>query len=63
MSSILVLFYYLAPLQNDAIVTSRCVQFTFRDKGEVYLLDEIALPLTGNESMCDFEGGLRNKKA
>ena len=36
------LFFYLAPLQNDAVLTSRCVQFTFGDKGEVYLLDESA---------------------
>ena len=38
--SILMLFYYLAPLQNDSIVMSQCMQFTFGDKGEVYLLDE-----------------------
>ena len=40
------LFYYLAPLQNDSIVTSRCMQFTFGDKREVYLLDESDLPKT-----------------
>ena len=34
------LFYDLAPLQNDSIVTSRCVQFTFGDKRNIYLLDE-----------------------
>ena len=45
------LFYYLAPLQDDATVTSWCVQFTFGDKREVYLLDEIALPVTEKESM------------
>ena len=39
------LFYYLAPLQDDAIILSRCVQFTFEDKREVYLLDESALPV------------------
>ena len=48
-SSILMLCYYLAPLQNDAIVTSRCMQFTFGDKGEVNLLDESALLVTGKE--------------
>ena len=42
-SSILMLFYYLAPLQNDSIVTSQCTQFTFGDKGEVYRFDESAL--------------------
>ena len=28
------LFYYLAPLQNDTDVMSRCMQFIFGDKGE-----------------------------
>ena len=42
-SSILMLFYYLAPLQYDTIMMSRCLQFTFGDKREVYLLDESAL--------------------
>ena len=42
---------YLAPLQNDSIVTSQCMQFTFRNMGEVYLLGEIALPVTEKESM------------
>ena len=45
------LFYYLAPLQNDSIVTSRCMQFTFGDKGEVYLLDKSALPVPEKQSM------------
>ena len=36
-SSILMLFYYIAPLQNDFIVTSQCMQFTFGDKREVIL--------------------------
>ena len=31
-SSILMLFYYLAPLQSDCLVMSRCMQFTFGDK-------------------------------
>ena len=43
------LFYYLAPLQNDCVVTSQCMQFTFGDKGEVYLLDTSALPVTEKE--------------
>ena len=33
-SSILMLFYYLALLQNDCILTSQCMQFTFGDKEE-----------------------------
>ena len=45
------LFYYLAPLQNDSIVKSQCMQFTFGDKREVYLSDESALPVTEKESM------------
>ena len=48
-SSILMLFYYLASLQNDSMVTSQCMQFTFGDKGEVYLLDESALPVNVKE--------------
>ena len=44
-SSILMLFYYLAPQQSDSIVMSRCMQFTFGDKREVYLLDESVLPV------------------
>ena len=35
-------FYYKALLQNDTVVMSRCVQFTFGDKGDVYLLDKSA---------------------
>ena len=34
-SSMTLLFYYLATLQNVTVVTSRCVQFTFGDKGVV----------------------------
>ena len=45
------LLYYLAPLQNDSIVTSRCMQFTLGDKREVYLLDESVLTVTEKESM------------
>ena len=45
------LFYYYAPLQNDALVASRCMQFTFGDKREVYLLDESVLPVIGKESV------------
>ena len=55
-SSLLFLFYYLAPLQNDALVTSRGVQFIFGDKREVYLLDESALPVTEKESMREGKG-------
>ena len=47
----ILLIYYLAPLQNDAVVTSRCIQFTFGDKREVYLLNESALPVTEKESV------------
>ena len=50
-SSILMLFYYLASLQNNSIVTSQCMQFIFGDKREVYLLEESALPVTKKESM------------
>ena len=32
-SSINLLFYYLAPLQNYTYVTSQCTQFIFGDKG------------------------------
>ena len=45
------LFYYLAPIQNDAVMTLRCVQFPLGDKREVYLLDESALPVMEKESM------------
>ena len=44
-------FYYLAPLLNDTLVTSQCVQFTFGDKGDIKLLDESALPVTEKEIM------------
>ena len=52
-SSILMLFYYLAPLQNDSIMMSRCMQFTFEDEREVYLLDDSALPVAKNQSMWE----------
>ena len=45
------LFYYLAPLQNDTIVMSQCMQFTFGDQRKVYLLDECALPVTEKDSV------------
>ena len=48
----LLLFYYLAPLLNDCLMTSQCMQFTFGDKREVYLKDESALPVTKKESKC-----------
>ena len=46
-------FLLLSPLQYDTTVMSRCMQFTFGDKKEVYLLDESALPVT---EMKDFSG-------
>ena len=49
--SILMLFYYLDPLQKDCLVTSQCKQFNFGDKREVYLLGESALPVNKKESM------------
>ena len=49
-SSMLLLFYYLAPLQNDAVVMSGCMQFTFGDKGEFICWTESALSVTGKES-------------
>ena len=64
--------YDLAPLQNDYIVASRCMQFNFGDKGEVYLLDKSALPVNKKERMQEEKrtigprmnaGGLSNKKA
>ena len=51
------LFYYLAPLQNDCIMMSQFMQFTFGDKREVYLLDEIVLPV------IEKKGGERGKDA
>ena len=50
-SSMLLLFYYLAPLLNDCLRTSRCVHITFGDKRDVYLQDENALPVTKKEFM------------
>ena len=47
----LLLFNYLAPLLNDCLMMSRCIQFTFGDKREVYLQDESLLPVTEKESM------------
>ena len=43
-------FLLLSPLQNGALLMSECMQFTFGDKEEVYLLDESALPVTAKES-------------
>ena len=51
----LLLFYYLAPVQNDSLVTSQCMQFTFGDKKEVYLQEESALPGTKKEIMRDWK--------
>ena len=36
-------------MQNDSIVMSWCMQFTFGDKREDYLLGESALPVTKKE--------------
>ena len=37
-SSMTLLFYYLAPLQNDTVLTSQCIHFNFWDKGEANCL-------------------------
>ena len=52
-SSLLLLFYYLAPLINDCLVMSRWIQFTFGDKREVCLPvgRECTLLVTRKESM------------
>ena len=42
-------FYLLSPLLKYCLVMSQCVQFTFGDKGKVYLMDESALPVTEKE--------------
>ena len=49
-SMTLLFYYYIASLENDAVMTSQCMQFIFGDKWEVYLLDESALLVTGKES-------------
>ena len=46
------LFYYLAPL----------MEFTFWDKGVVYLLDESGLPVTEKESMREGKRSIGPKK-
>ena len=38
------LFYYLAPLQNDSILMSQCVQFTFGDKWDIDMKGWIRKP-------------------
>ena len=43
------LFHYLAPLQNDNDVTSRCMQFIFEDKGQATCLIR--------ECTCDWKRG------
>ena len=43
------LFYYFAPLQNDTIVMSYCMQFILGDKREVHLLNDSVLPVTEKE--------------
>ena len=42
-SSMTLLFYYLAPLQNDTDVTSRCMQFILGDKGETNVEIQICM--------------------
>ena len=52
-------FSLLSPPANGAILTSRCVQFTFGDKGKVYLLNESALPATEKESKREGKMSIR----
>ena len=53
------LFYYLARLQNNAVVMSQYAQFTFVDKREVYLLDESVLPVMEKDSKGKGKKGIR----
>ena len=48
-SSILTLFNDIASLQNDWLVMSKRMQFTFGGKREVYLMGESALSVTKKE--------------
>ena len=43
------LFFYLDPLQNDIIVTSRCVHLIFSQGTEVKHSDKSVLPVTKKE--------------
>ena len=52
-SSMLLLFYYLAPLQNDALVMSHCTAVCFGGKREARLQDESALHV--NEKVSNDE--------
>ena len=45
----MMLFYYLAPLQNDRILTSQCMHFIFCQGREVKLTEESVLPVTEKE--------------
>ena len=42
-------FFYLDPLQNNAIVTSRCMHYIFFRGGKVKHSDESVLPVTKKE--------------
>ena len=44
-------FLLLSPVLYDYLVTSQCMQFTFGDNREVYLLDMSALPVAEKEGM------------
>ena len=45
----ILLFYYLTPLQNQAPVTSLCMQLHFSEERGKYHCDESALPVTIKE--------------
>ena len=65
------LFYYLAPLQNDTDMTSRCMQFIFGDKGAATFLERLfycseILPPFSSESalpVTEKEGKGEGKKS
>ena len=42
-------FFYLDPLQNDAIMTSQCMHFNFCRGREVKITNESVLPVTEKE--------------
>ena len=48
-SSMFMLFYYLDPLQNQAIVTSRCMHYIFCRGRKVKQADQSVLPVTEKE--------------
>ena len=55
-------FFYLDPLQNDAIMTSRCIYFIFCWGRELKLIDESVLPVTEKEGKGDMEHRPKDKK-